>query len=74
MSAEIFNPQRMEIARMRRMLTRRELAIRIGVRPRSLARWIHCLSEPKPEHVDSLARVLDWPRAFFFGDDLDFPQ
>lgn len=70
----IFNPQRMEIARKRRMLTRRELALRIGVRPRTMERWCAVLSEPKPENIKALAKVLRWPKGFFFGDDIGEPD
>ena len=70
---QIFNPQRMEIARMRRMVSRRDLARRIGVRPCKLARWRHELSEPTAEQVEDIATALDWPEGFFYGEDIDLP-
>lgn len=71
---EEFNPQRMEIARMRRMLGRRDLAKRIGVKPQTVSRWCHSLSVPSTKQVRVLAAVLEWPIGFFYGPDLPFPD
>lgn len=71
MSKPIFNPQRMEIARMRRRIPRRELARLVGVRPSKLARWRAELEEPTARQVRRIATTLDWPLAWFYGDDID---
>lgn len=72
--SEAFNPQRMEIARMRRMLSPRDLAAWINVTPTRMARWRAGLSEPTPAEITRISTALEWPRAFFFGPDLDFPD
>ena len=68
-----FNPSRLGIARKRRVLNKTTLAKRIGVDLRTIARWENCESEPTPENVDALVRVLQFPRAFFYGDDMEEP-
>lgn len=72
--SEVFNPQRMHIARARRMLNVRQLAHRIGVRPLTIASWTDYRSEPTAAQVTALALTLDWPEEFFYGDDLDVPE
>lgn len=69
----VFNPSRLSIARKRRVLNKTTLAGRIGVDLRTIARWEKCESEPTPENLDALVRVLDFPRTFFFGDDIEEP-
>jgi Zn-dependent peptidase ImmA (M78 family) len=54
-------------------LNKTTLAGRIGVDLRTIARWEKCESEPTPENLDALVRVLDFPRTFFFGDDIEEP-
>ena len=56
------------------MLNKTTLAERIDVEPRTIVRWEGCQTEPTPENLDALARVLDYPRAFFFGQDIDEPR
>jgi Zn-dependent peptidase ImmA (M78 family) len=68
-----FNPLRLSIARKRRMLNKKTLADRIGVEPHTIIRWEGCHTVPTDENVDALVRVLDYPKAFFFGPDIDEP-
>lgn len=72
--SRIFNPQRMEIARARRMLTRRQLALKINVRPCTLMQWVKCLAEPTDTEVTAIAQALEWPKEFFFGHEIDTPE
>jgi Zn-dependent peptidase ImmA (M78 family)/DNA-binding XRE family transcriptional regulator len=68
-----FNPSRLSIARKRRVLNKTTLAKQIDVDLRTIARWEKCECEPTPENVDALVRVLNFPRAFFYGDDIEEP-
>jgi Zn-dependent peptidase ImmA (M78 family)/DNA-binding XRE family transcriptional regulator len=68
-----FNSSRLSIARKRRVLNKTALAKRIGVDLRTIARWENCESEPTPENVDAIVRVLQFPRGFFYGDDIEEP-
>ena len=45
-----------------------ELAARIGKSVNTVSRWECGKSSPKGEHIDDVARVLTFPREFFFGD------
>lgn len=55
------------------MLNKKTFADRINVRPLTITRWENCESEPTAENLDAIARVLMFPRSFFFGPDLDEP-
>jgi Zn-dependent peptidase ImmA (M78 family)/DNA-binding XRE family transcriptional regulator len=68
MPNELFSPQRLTLARQRRGLFIQELAARVGVNVKTVTRWEKGEKEPEPTNVDALARVLEFPREFFFGD------
>ena len=68
MPVEIFSPERLVLARQRRGLFAQELAAQLEVTPKTVGRWERGEKEPTPENVDGLARVLAFPREFFFGD------
>lgn len=55
------------------MLNKKALANRIGVRPLTITRWELRQSEPTTENMDSIVTALKYPKAFFFGPDLDEP-
>ena len=52
-------------------MTARALASMIGVSPITISRLENGANEPEYETVDALARALDFPRDFFFGEDVD---
>lgn len=64
-----FNPRRLELARKRRGCTRRNLAKRTGIAERTLAYNERGNHPPSAEHLNLLARVLNFPVGFFFRDD-----
>ena len=70
----IFNPSRLAIARKRRLLNKSHLASLLGVEPYTLYRWEQSRTEPTQENLDAIVRVLKFPRAFFFGPDIDEPD
>ncbi len=67
----MFNPNRLKLARKRRRLSGKELAERVGLSYVTISRLETASNEPDPETVDAFARVLNFPREFFFGRDLD---
>jgi len=69
----MFNPSRLALARRRRRLTRKALAELIGMSPVTVTRLEKANNEPEPGTVDAIAKILGFPREFFFGDDVDGP-
>lgn len=67
----MFNPQRLILARKRRKVTARALASAIGVSPITISRLENGVNEPEDDTVNALAAALDFPRPFFFAEDLD---
>lgn len=68
----IFNPNRLMVARNRRKLTRKELAERVGLSPVTITR-LEQEGNPETSTIDCLAKELEFPKDFFFGDDIDVP-
>lgn len=52
-------------------MTARALAGAIGVSPITISRLENGANEPEDDTVDAFARVLDFPRGFFFAEDVD---
>jgi Zn-dependent peptidase ImmA (M78 family)/DNA-binding XRE family transcriptional regulator len=70
----MFNPARLALARRRRGLTKKELADIVGVTARAITAYETDEYPPSDEVLDHLARALEFPRAFFFGENLDEPD
>jgi Zn-dependent peptidase ImmA (M78 family)/DNA-binding XRE family transcriptional regulator len=71
--AQVFNPSRLTWARKRRGLTKTRFAAAIGVEPRSMTAYEAGEFAPEPDRLQKIARILKFPEAFFFGDDLEEP-
>jgi Zn-dependent peptidase ImmA (M78 family)/DNA-binding XRE family transcriptional regulator len=69
----IFNPVRLTWARRRRGLTKTKLAASIDVELRSVSAYETGEFAPEADKLERIARVLRFPKAFFFGDDLEEP-
>jgi len=69
-----FNPRRLSIARKRRLLNKKGLAERAKVAPHTVTRCEKGETEPTADNVERFSRVLDFPKTFFFGNDLDEPE
>jgi Zn-dependent peptidase ImmA (M78 family)/DNA-binding XRE family transcriptional regulator len=70
----MFNALRLEIARKRRHLTKKQLAEMSGVAPLTLTRIEKgTTAEPAEETVAALARTLGYPATFFYLDDCEQP-
>lgn len=67
----MFNPQKLTLARKRRRLSSKDLAKLIDVSPVTISRLEKANNNPDPETLDALAKALRFPKAFFFGDDID---
>ena len=69
-----FNPRRLGTARKRRLLNKRGFAKALGVAEHTVVRWEKGETEPEAEKVDEIAKILRFPKEFFFGEDLDMPE
>jgi Zn-dependent peptidase ImmA (M78 family)/DNA-binding XRE family transcriptional regulator len=52
-------------------MTARALASAVGVSPITISRLENGANEPEDETVEALARALEFPRKFFFAEDVD---
>ncbi len=73
-SVERLNPSRLDLARRRRGLTKRELATSAGISVRVLSDYDRATKEPTGKTVERLAATLDFPVEFFTGPDLEEPS
>lgn len=69
--SEAFNSQRLSFARRRRGLTKKRLSELLGVSLRMVSAYESGEKGPSAETLDQIVTHLDFPRAFFYGDDLD---
>ena len=69
----IFNPDRLELARRRRGLTKVALAEAARISQNSLTSYRAHKREPESETIERLARALHFPPEFFFGPNLEEP-
>src|SRR5438105_2590836 len=67
----MFNANRLMIARMRRQLTKKELAVRSGVSIPTVTRLDTGGAEPSRETVQAIASALNYPMEFFYMDDCE---
>jgi Zn-dependent peptidase ImmA (M78 family) len=67
----MFNPQRLSLARKRRRLTSKRFAELLGMSPVTVTRLEKANNEPDPETVETIVKVLKFPKEFFYGDDID---
>ena len=59
------------MARKRRRFTAKILSEKAGIAPVTLSRLVNGLQAPDDETVDGIISALDYPRDFFFRDDID---
>lgn len=67
----MFNVKRLELARKRRRYTAKILAEKAQIAPVTLSRVVNGLQAPDDETINSLVSALEYPREFFFRDDID---
>ncbi len=66
-----FSPVRLQIARERRKLFRKELAALCEVTPQTVSNWETGKTEPLPEAISRIASELDFPDRFFMQPEFD---
>ena len=72
MSTEImFNPNRLKLARARRMLTIKALADAVGMTSKMISNYENGRNDVPPETLQKLSVALNYPEAFFMGVDLE---
>jgi Zn-dependent peptidase ImmA (M78 family)/DNA-binding XRE family transcriptional regulator len=69
-----FNPQRLSIARKRRLLNQKRFAELVGVSAHTVSRCEKGLTVPTEDTIELFAKVSGFPREFFYGPDLDEPD
>src|SRR5262249_33490910 len=69
----MFSPSRLRVARRRRGLTKSEVASRAGLSLRSVSAYENDETEPEPQTIAILARVLGFPLEFFSAPELHEP-
>ena len=67
------NPKQITFARVRRRLTKAQLAKELGVTSRSLQNYETGASAPDLELLARIAKLLNFPQQFFFIDE-DMPE
>lgn len=73
MTSLAFNGTRLATARERRAVTKTALSAALCIAPATLNRLELGTSEPDSQLVAAISSELCFPKAFFFGDDLDEP-
>lgn len=68
----MFNPNRLIIARMRRRLTGKDLAQRVGLTEVTISR-LGKAGNPELSTIEAIAKELEFPKDFFYGNDIDIP-
>lgn len=69
----VINPKQIAFARVRRRLTKAQLAKELGVTSRSLQNYETGASAPDPETLAKIVKLLRFPQQFFFIDE-DMPE
>ena len=67
----MFNPRRLELARMRRRLTARGLCERARISPVTVSRIVARKQIPDDQTISQMAEVLDYPIEFFHLGEID---
>jgi Zn-dependent peptidase ImmA (M78 family)/DNA-binding XRE family transcriptional regulator len=67
----MFNRKRLTFGRRRRGLTKTRLAELAGLSVRSITAYEAGDQEPTQETIETLAKAIEFPSSFFFGDDID---
>lgn len=66
----MINPSRLQLARTRRALSKTTLAKMIGVELRSIQGYESGEYSPESTRIDEIAKALDFPVEFFYGNDV----
>jgi len=69
-----FNPKRLSIARKRRLLNQKGFAELARIAAHTVSRWEKGLNVPTEDNIEQFAKILKFPKEFFYGPDLDEPD
>lgn len=69
--SQIFNPNRLSLARKRNRLTKKSLASLVGLTPDSITRLENGTQSPQDETLKKLSKILKYSEEFFYKDDPD---
>ena len=72
-TSEFFNPKRLDFARKRRGLTKRQLAESVGITRQTLNTYESLKNVPDEAMLARLSNVLDFPESFFLKSDIEIP-
>lgn len=64
----VFNENRLQFAIDRRAISKAELAVKLGVTPRTLTNYL--IGKTVPTDVNIFSEALNFPVSFFYGSDL----
>ncbi|PZQ86609.1 MAG: XRE family transcriptional regulator [Leifsonia xyli] len=67
----MFNASRLIVARQRAGLTKKELAVRVGLDPRSISGFELGQYVPTESNLNEICRVLGFSKKFFESDDIE---
>ena len=67
----VFNPNRLRLARERRALTSKALAEAIGMTPERVRKYEKDNNPPPASTLKNIAQALNYPEAFFYGEDTE---
>ena len=56
------------------MLNKKELASLVGINSHTATLWEKGETEPTAENVEACSRILNFPKEFFYGPDIDEPD
>ena len=65
-----FNFTRLEFARMRRGYTAKKVADTLGIKIHTYRRYEKGDKEPDDNTIDKFSNMLDFPRKWFFAEDI----
>lgn len=70
---ELFNPERLKIARLRRKMSFKTLAELSGLTTKTLSKYENdgIKNPPTPESMTKVAKALQYPVSFFYQDEID---
>ena len=72
-TCECFNPDRLDVARRRRGLSKHDLAVAVGVSTSSMYAYTTGRNAPSNAVLEEMGRVLHFPVSFFSGPSLEEP-
>jgi Zn-dependent peptidase ImmA (M78 family)/DNA-binding XRE family transcriptional regulator len=67
----VFSPSRLSVARERRCISQKELALNVGVTPDAICKFESGERNPLPENVARAALILGFPLLWFYASEIE---